>query len=110
MLCRDPDCQYNAFEGFATALAPHTPVAVAGLYWYGWSADPTAGGPSDMSYTPYGKAAENIVRAVASRGLLGSATNFTSGEHLLGSREVIDNPCQADLPGKPRCIAATVRD
>ena len=35
----------------------------AGVYFYGWTSDPTAGGPSDMTYTPRGKPAEKTVFA-----------------------------------------------
>ena len=35
----------------------------AGIYWWAWDADPFAGGPSDLDYTPYDKPAEALLRA-----------------------------------------------
>jgi hypothetical protein len=35
----------------------------AGMYIWDWSADPTLGGPTDKDFTPFGKPAEDILRA-----------------------------------------------
>jgi len=34
----------------------------AGMYWWDWSPDPTAGGLNDADYTPFGKPAEDVLR------------------------------------------------
>lgn len=64
MLCRDPQCQASAYQGFAAAAAALPESVLAGVYWFGWTSDPTAGGPSDMGYTPFGKPAESVIRAL----------------------------------------------
>jgi hypothetical protein len=35
----------------------------AGMYWWDWSANPDVGGPEDPGYTPFGKPAEDVLRA-----------------------------------------------
>ena len=36
---------------------------LAGFFIWDWSADPTAGGPTDKDFTPFGKPAEDVLRA-----------------------------------------------
>ena len=61
MLCRDPACQDAGYAGLIAAFEGE--AFFAGVYFHGWTSDPTAGGPSDMSYTPRGKPAEKTVSA-----------------------------------------------
>lgn len=82
MLCRDPQCQASAFEGFASAVQALPPSVMAGVYWLGWTTDPTAGGPSDMGYTPFGKPAEAVMRAMFS-----NDTATDSHHHLAAVHE-----------------------
>ncbi len=35
---------------------------IAGMYWWQWFPDPSLGGPSDTSYTPFRKPAEKVLR------------------------------------------------
>jgi len=35
---------------------------IKGIYWWNWSTDPNAGGAGDLSYTPQGKQAEQILK------------------------------------------------
>jgi hypothetical protein len=35
----------------------------AGMFWWDWSSDPTVGGALDDGYAPFGKPAEDVLRA-----------------------------------------------
>jgi hypothetical protein len=35
----------------------------AGIYWWNWDTDPAKGGPNDPDYTPFGKLAEEVLKA-----------------------------------------------
>ena len=45
-----------------------TPLSLEGAYFYGWTADPTNGGEGDMTFSPYGKPAESVLRSFFTRG------------------------------------------
>ena len=59
-MCIDMDCQADAYAGLLQVVtkAPW----FGGLFFHGWSADPTAGGTSDPNYTPWAKPAEAVLR------------------------------------------------
>jgi hypothetical protein len=57
----DLTVQRNFYEAAFRALEGRD--WVQGVYWWQWSPDPNDGGPGDTGYSPYGKPAEDVLRA-----------------------------------------------
>eukprot|EP01090_Pellita_catalonica_P023789 TRINITY_DN9990_c0_g1_i2.p1 TRINITY_DN9990_c0_g1~~TRINITY_DN9990_c0_g1_i2.p1 ORF type:complete len:508 (+),score=36.62 TRINITY_DN9990_c0_g1_i2:51-1574(+) len=58
--CYDMNCQANAYEAALQVFAGES--YCKGFYWSLWKSDPTAGGPSDSTFSPQGKPAEGVLR------------------------------------------------
>jgi hypothetical protein len=56
----DCACQANAYEAFFQAVTARS--FFAGVYWWLWRTDPSAGGTGDSDFTPHGKPAEIVLR------------------------------------------------
>ena len=59
-MCVDMDCQAAAYDGLLQVVAGE--AWFSGVFFRGWSADPTAGGTSDPHYTPWAKPSEAVLR------------------------------------------------
>lgn len=59
-MCVEMDCQAAAYSGLLEASSSES--WFGGVFFHGWSADPTAGGTSDAHYTPWAKPAEAVLR------------------------------------------------
>lgn len=60
LMDRDPGCQANAYEALLRAFAPQP--WWAGVFWWLWLTDPSAGGTFDAEFSPHGKPAEVVLR------------------------------------------------
>lgn len=58
-----PDLQAQADAYQAALEAFWGRPWLAGMYWWAWDTDPTAGGAEDRGYTPYRKPAEAVLRS-----------------------------------------------
>ena len=56
----DMVCQAQLYESVISAFSPYASTWWAGVHFYRWSPDPSAGGTSDADFTPHGKAAEAV--------------------------------------------------
>eukprot|EP01052_Picozoa_sp_SAG31_P007533 SAG31_NODE_359_length_17032_cov_11.017894_17_plen_634_part_00 len=61
-MCVDMDCQAVAYDGLLKVVTTKTWFQAGGIFFRGWSADPTAGGTSDPHYTPWAKPSEAVLR------------------------------------------------
>jgi hypothetical protein len=57
----DPDLQARAYQAALEVLWGRP--WLAGIYWWYWDTDPTAGGPGDTGYTPFAKPAQQVLRS-----------------------------------------------
>jgi hypothetical protein len=59
-MCIEMQCQASAYDGLLAAVSP-APDWLGGVFFQGWTSDPSAGGTSDPNYTPHGKPAEAVL-------------------------------------------------
>ena len=52
--------QANAYQAFYNVI--YNQPWFAGMYWWGWDVDPNDSGPCNGNYSPFNKAAENVIR------------------------------------------------
>lgn len=52
--------QADAYQAFYNVI--YNQPWFAGMYWWGWNVAPANSGPCDGNYSPYNKAAENVIR------------------------------------------------
>lgn len=93
----DMQCQANVYTATFEAFLPHTIDKhngfLAGIHFWRWVSDPTAGGTSDSDFTPHGKAAEVVFRNFTKQVLYTeSITNNDDDDDVLddGSNSVSD--------------------
>lgn len=60
-MCVDMDCQAVAYDGLLETVMTMPWFQSGGIFFRGWSADPTAGGTSDPHYTPWAKPSEAVL-------------------------------------------------